>query len=236
MSDAEGANGGEEGGEDDFDEQRSSGGQTQSGDFDPEAVAAEAGVELPDVPEWDDEYLNRVSDRLMFNYDLERDRRVRGERFEMVGTMRVENRKQFLHPALNYANHESREYIFARRTPRVTVAELERLVELGHELADDAEWLVPDEEHYGTDFTFVAVVSETSDDVREFVESFSDRTLLKFGYYGHYEVNLVVAVPETHEVVASQNADVAQAFALWDDVQPSDDRGLLGRIVDRLRG
>lgn len=205
-------------------------------EFDPEAVAAEAGIELPDVPDWDDEYLDRVSDRLMFNYDLERARRIRGERFEMFGTMRIESRKQFFHPVLNYANHETREYLFARRTPRVTVAELERLVELAHELADDAEWLVADEEHYGTDFTFVAVVSDLSDDVREFVDSFSDRTLLKFGYFGHYEVNLVVVVPETHEVVASENADVAQAFALWDDVQPLDDRGLVRRIVDRLRG
>ncbi|RDI71896.1 hypothetical protein [Halopelagius longus] len=221
MSDAEGTDGGEEG----------------EGDrFDPEAVAAEAGVELPDVPDWDDEYLDRVSDRLMFNYDLQKDRRVRGERFEMVGTMRVENRKQFFHPALNYANHEIREYVFARRAPRVTVAELERVVELGHELADDAEWLVADEEHYGTEFTFVAVVSELSDDVREFVASFSDRTLLKFGYYGHYEVNLAAVAPEAREVVASENADAAQAFAIWDDVQPSDERGLLGRIVDRLRG
>ncbi|SFH00663.1 hypothetical protein SAMN04488063_3561 [Halopelagius inordinatus] len=214
--------------------------ETEGGDgreeFDPEAVAAEAGVELPDVPDWDDEYLDRVSDRLMFNYDLERARRIRGERFEMVGTMRILNRKQFFHPALDYANHESREYLFVRRDSRVTVAELERLVELAHELADDPEWVVADEEHYGTEFTFVAVVSDLSDDVRAFVDSFSDRTLLKFGYYGHYEINLVAVAPETREVVASENADTARAFALWDDVQAFDDRGLLGRLLDRLRG
>jgi hypothetical protein len=205
-------------------------------EFDPEALAEEAGIELPDVPEWDDEYLDRVSDRLMFNYDLERDYRVRGEQFELYGAMRIESEKHFFHPALSYANHQSREFLFCRRSERTTVAELERLVDLGHELADDAEWLVPDEEHFGTDFTFVLVVSELTADIREFVESFADRTLLKFGYYGHYEVNLVVAAPDAHAVAASKNADVAQAFALWDDVNPLDDRGFVRRLVDRLRG
>lgn len=210
------------------------GGENGDG-FDPDAVAAEAGVELPDVPDWDDEYLDRVSDRLMFSYDLEKARRIRGERFEMFGAMRVESRKQFFHPALSFANHESREYLFVRRAPRVTVGELERLVELGHELAGDEEWVVADEEHYGTDFTFVAVVDDVAEDVRSFVESFSDRTLLKFGYYGHYEVNLVVVAPDEQDAVASRSADVVQAFTLWERVRPGDERGILRRIADRLR-
>jgi hypothetical protein len=210
------------------------GGENGDG-FDPDAVAAEAGVELPDVPDWDDEYLDRVSDRLMFSYDLEKARRIRGERFEMFGTMRVESRKQFFHPALNFANHESREYLFVRRVPRVTVDELERLVELGHELAGDEEWVVADEEHYGTDFTFVAVVDDVAEDVRSFVESFSDRTLLKYGYYGHYEVNLAVVAPDERDAVASRSADVVQAFTLWERVRPADERGILRRIADRLR-
>ncbi|WP_339102577.1 hypothetical protein [Haloterrigena salinisoli] len=183
------------------------------------------------VPDWDDEYLDRISDRLMYNYDLERNHSVRGERWDLYGEMRVRSQKQFFHPALSYADHEAEEYLFARRESRPTVAALERLVDLGHDLAD--ERVVPDEEHFGTDFTFVLVADELSDDVREFVDGFRDRTLLKFGYHGHYEVNLAVVVPDAEDHVASEAADVAEAFTLWDDVSEPDE-GLLSRFAKRF--
>ena len=189
------------------------------------------------VPTWDDEFLDRASDRLMFNYDLERDRAVRGERFDLFGRMRVDSRKQFLHRSVNYANHHADEYVLARRADAVTVADLERLVELGHELAD--EWVAPDEEHYGTDFSFVLVAPGIPDDVREFVLGFRERRLLKFGYHGHYEVTLGVVAPEREEAVASREADVVAAFALWDDVPDRREDGLLGRVrraLGRERG
>ncbi|QLK26989.1 hypothetical protein HYG81_05110 [Natrinema zhouii] len=183
------------------------------------------------VPDWDDEYLDRVSDRLMYNYDLEKDRRVGGERWDLYGEMRVLSQKQFFHPALSYADHEAEEYLFARRESRPTVAELEQLVDLGHELAD--ERVVPDEEHFGTDFTFVLVADELPDDVREFVAGFRDRTLLKFGYHGHYEVNLLVVVPEAETYVASEAADVVEAFTLWEDVSAPEE-GILSRFAKRF--
>ncbi|GAB3676558.1 hypothetical protein [Halopiger thermotolerans] len=183
------------------------------------------------VPDWEDEYLDRVSDRLLYNYDLEKDHRVGGERWDLYGEMRVRSQKQFFHPALSYADHEAEEYLFARRESRPTVAELERLVDLGHDLAD--ELVVPDEEHFGTDFSFVLVANEIPDDVRAFVEGFRDRTLLKFGYHGHYEVNLVVVVPDEEDHVASEAADVAEAFTLWDDVTTPDE-GLLSRFAKRF--
>ncbi|OAQ54647.1 hypothetical protein HTG_03560 [Natrinema mahii] len=183
------------------------------------------------VPEWDDEYFDRVSDRLMYSYDLEKDARVAGERWELYGEMRVRNQKQFLHPALSYADHETEEYLFARRESRPSVAELERLVDLGHDVAD--ERIVADEEHFGTDVTFVLVADELPSDVREFVSGFRDRTLLKFGYYGHYDVNLVVVAPQPEESVASEVADVAEAFLLWDDVSEPPE-GLLSRFTKRF--
>ncbi|PCR91412.1 hypothetical protein [Natrinema ejinorense] len=183
------------------------------------------------VPHWDDEYLDRVSDRLMYNYDLEKDRRVDGERWDLYGEMRVRSQKQFFHPALSYADHEAEEYLFARRESRPTVAQLEGFVEYGHELAD--ERVVPDEEHFGTDFTFVLVTEELPAAVREFVSGFRDRTLLKFGYHGHYEVNLVVVVPERQERVASEVATVAEAFTLWDDVTTPEE-GLISRFAKRF--
>nr|WP_224450190.1 hypothetical protein [Haloprofundus salilacus] len=190
----------------------------------------------PDVPDWEDEYLDRVSDRIMFNYDLEKNRTVRGRTFDLFGRMRVESQKHFFHPSLNYANHTAEEYLFAQRRNAVTVTDLEALVSLGDDLADDPEWLVADEEHYGTDFTFVLVAPAISDDVREFVADHSGRHLIKYGYYGHYEVNLAVVAPDDEDVVASANADVARAFALWSDVDPTEGRGFVRRIVDRLRG
>ena len=205
------------------------------GAVDPDEMDSSADAEYPDVPDWDDEYVDRVSDRLMFNYDLEKDYRVRGESFTLYGEMRLESQKQFLHRSINYANHESREHLFVRRADSVSRADLEALAELGHDLAD--EWIVANEEHYGTDFTFAVVAPEIPENVREFVAGFADRNLLKLGYYGHYEVNLLVAAPDDEAVVESGNADVAAAFRTWTDVpEAREPAGLLARLVDRLRG
>ncbi|MFC4551829.1 MULTISPECIES: hypothetical protein [Halorussus] len=205
------------------------------GAVDPDESLSPADAEYPDVPDWNDEYVDRVSNRLMFNYDLEKDYRVRGESFTLYGEMRLESQKQFLHRSINYANHESREHLLVRRADSVSRADLEALVELGHDLAD--EWIVANEEHYGTDFTFAVVAPEIPEDVREFVSGFKDRNLLKLGYYGHYEVNLLVTAPDDEAVVESENADVAAAFRTWADVpEAREPAGFLARLVDRLRG
>jgi len=185
----------------------------ETGGVEPTALPDEI---LENVPTWEDEYFDRVSDRLMYNYDLEKDRTIKGERFELYGELRMEIQKQFVHPALNYANHETEEYVFARRTNTVRVGELERLVEFGHDLAD--EWIVANEEHFGTDYTFVVVTDSIDDDVRSFVSGFSDRTLLKFGYYGHYEINLIVVAPDREDAVGSKTADLLEAVTLWESV------------------
>ncbi|NHX36264.1 MULTISPECIES: hypothetical protein [Halolamina] len=201
---------------------------TEADARDPEELPAEIREE---VPTWDDEYFDRVGDRLMFSYDLERNHRVRGESFDLYGEFRVRTQKQFFHPALSYADHDRAEYLFARRTARPAVADLESLVELGHDLADD--WIVPSEEHFGTEFTFVVVADELTDPVREFVEGFRERELLAYGYYGHYEINLVVVAPDTETVIASTEADTAEAFALWGDVdRPSE--SFLSRFAKRF--
>lgn len=203
---------------------------------DPETGAVPKS-ELPDdivenVPDWDeDPYLDRVSDRLMYNYNLEKGHRVAGESWDLYGQMRVLNQKQFFHPALSYGDHESEEYLFARRVGIPTVSELERLVDLGHDLAD--ERVRANEEHYRTDFTFVLVADELPEQVREFVDGFRDRTLLKFGYYGHYEVNLAVVVPDKQESVASESADVIEAFRLWEDVSEPEE-GFFSRFAKRF--
>ncbi|UPW01731.1 hypothetical protein M0R88_06415 [Halorussus gelatinilyticus] len=196
---------------------------TVGGETVPEAAVPD------DVPEWDDEYLDRVSDRLMFSFDLERKFDVRGRTFEMYGEMRIESQKQLFHAALNYGNHEKREHLFVRRADDVSRADLESLVGLGHDLAD--EWIDADERHFGTDFTFVVVAPELPDDVRSFVSGFRDRTLLKFGYYGDYEVNLVVVAPDEEEAVESEEAEVAAAFRLWESLDEVDEsKGLLDRL------
>jgi len=201
---------------------------TEADDAEPADLPAEI---RENVPTWDDEYFDRVSDRLMYSYDLERDHAVRGERFDLYGELRVRNQKQFFHPALSYADHETREHVFARRADRPTVADLEALVALGHDLADD--WIDADEEHYETKFTFVVVADDLPDEVASFVEGFRDRTLLKYGYYGHYEVNLAVVAPDDEAAVASEQADVVGAFALWGDVE-REPEGFLSRFAKRF--
>jgi hypothetical protein len=183
------------------------------------------------VPDYDDEYLDRVSDRLMYSYDLDREVVVDGERFDMTAEMRVRNQKQFLHPALSYADHDLMEFVFARRVATPSVDAVERLVEFAHGVAD--ERIDAHEEHYGTDVTVVLVADRIPDDVAEFVDGFRDRTLLKFGYYGHYEVNLVVVAPDRQELVASENADTAAAFRLWERVD-SPDEGFFSRFAKRF--
>lgn len=183
------------------------------------------------VPQWDDEYFDRVSDRLMYSYDLTADHRVGGERWDLYGELRMLTQKQFFHPALSYADHEQQEYLFARRESHPTPTDLDRLVELGHDLAD--ELIVADEEHFGTDLTFVLVADELSDAVREYVSGFRDRTLVKYGYYGHYDVNLVVVDPENERYVASEAADSAEAFVLWESVSAPDE-GFLSRFAKRF--
>ncbi|WP_048077582.1 hypothetical protein [Halorubrum sp. AJ67] len=183
------------------------------------------------VPDYDDEYLDRVSDRLMYSYDLDRDVVVDGERFELYAEMRVRNQKQFLHPALSYADHDMMEFVFARRVSTPSVADVERLVEFAHGVADDR--VDGHEEHYGTDVTVVLVADRVPDDVADFVEGFHDRTLLKFGYYGHYEVNLVVVAPDRESLAASESADTAAAFRLWEAVDEPDE-GLFSRFAKRF--
>lgn len=184
-----------------------------------------------DLPTWDDEYLETVRGRLMYNYDLEKEFRVEGERFDMYGEMEIHNQKQFLHPSISFAHHVSYEHLFVRRAERVTGQDLDRLVDLGHSLAD--EWIDPDEEHYSTDFTFVSVVAEIPDEIRSTVSGLDERTLLKYGYNGHYEVNLAVVAPGREDLVASDAADVADAFRTWEPVG-SRRRGPLRRLVRRL--
>lgn len=183
------------------------------------------------VPTWDDEYFDRVSDRLMYSYDLERDYTVDGERFDLYGEYRMRRQKQFFHPALSYGDHETEEHLFARRLDRPTVRELESLVDLGHDLA--ADWIVPSEEHFETVFTFIVVADEIPEEVASFVEGFRERELLKFGYYGHYEINLVIVAPDAEHAVASQEADVADAFALWGEIE-QEREGLLSRFARRF--
>jgi hypothetical protein len=183
------------------------------------------------VPDYDNEYLDRVSDRLMYSYDLGADVVVDGEHFELTAEMRVRNQKQFLHPALSYADHDMMEYVFARRVSTPSVSELERLVEFGHDVAD--ERIDGHEEHYGTDITVALVADRIPDDIAAFVDGFRDRTLLKFGYYGHYEVHLVVVAPDREEIVASESADTAAAFRLWERVDTPDE-GFFSRFAKRF--
>lgn len=197
-----------------------------------DADPAEAVEELEECPEWDDEYFMEVAGRLIYHYDLEKDKRAAGERFPMYGEMTIENKKHFLHPSIEIANHQSYEHLFVRRTDRVRTADLDRLVEAGHEIAED--WIDPDPEHFSTEFTFVTVTEAIPDDVRSQVRGLDERTLLKYGYNGHYEVNLVVVAPEQRELISNDAADISEAFTTWEEIE-REEPGLFGLIKRRLQ-
>jgi hypothetical protein len=183
---------------------------------------------LAAVPDWDDEYVDRVSDRLLHNYDMERDRTVRGHRFTLYGRLSIERRKQFLHPSVTYGDHETTEHLFVQRRDSVSVGDMERLSALGETLS--GEWIDPNEEHFGTEFVFGVIAPDIPADVRQFVSSFESRTLIKYGYHGHYTVRLFVVAPDSEASVASPNTDVVRAFRLWDEGEQRESRGLLERV------
>ncbi len=174
-------------------------------------------AEEPNLPEWEDRYLSEVSERLLFNYDLEKDVRAGGETFTLYGRMRMLNKKHFLHPSLTFAEHESFEHVYTRRQNSVEVADLERLIDLGHDMAETE--IDPDPEHFSTEFVFVVVTDEIAPEVHEFVDGFKERTMLKYGYNGHYEIHLVVVSPDHEEIVSSRDAHVEQAFRLWTPIE-----------------
>ena len=182
---------------------------------------------LAAVPDWDDEYVDRVSDRLLHSYDMERDRTVQGHRFTLYGRLSIERRKQFLHPSVTYGDHETTEHLLVQRLDSVSVGDMERLSGLGETVSE--EWIDPDEEHFGTEFVFGVVAPEIPADVRQFVSSFESRTLLKYGYHGHYSIRLFAVAPDREASVASPNTDVVRAFRLWDDGEQKESRGLLER-------
>ncbi|EMA35402.1 hypothetical protein C446_12434 [Halobiforma nitratireducens JCM 10879] len=179
------------------------------------------------VPDWDDEYLDRVAGRLVHTYDLEKDVLAGRNRFDLYGELRVESSKHMFHPSVQYANHHMREYLYADRRSSVSVADLEELVALGHDLAD--ERVDPNDEHRATEFTFVLVVPDIPQEVRSFVAEFRDRTLIRFGFHGHYEIHCCVVAPERETIVASDRTEIDAAFALWEDLESGGD-GLLARV------
>jgi hypothetical protein len=203
--------------------------EEKEGDKSQTGIPADVVVEdEEEIPDYDDNYLDAVRDRVMFSYDLEREYRARGERFKMYGRLHMDRHKQFFHPALRFGHHYSEEHLFVQRAESVDEATLDRLVELGHDLAD--EWVDADEEHYLTEFTFVVVVPAYDAAVESYVSGFRDRTLLKGGYYGHYEVNLVVVAPDQERAVASDQADIAQAFRTWEEIE-GESMGAVERLV-----
>ena len=183
------------------------------------------------VPRWNDDYFDRVALRLTHHYDLERDFDVDGNRFPMYGRLHVLHERHVIHQSVTFAEHRAEEHVFVDEITTPTVGDLERLSALGERLAD--EWIDADEDHYSTDFSFVVVARNLADDVATFVEGYSNRTLLKYGYYGHTEVNLVVVVPDEETSVASATADVEQAFRVWEPIVKTEP-GRIGRFLNWL--
>lgn len=191
----------------------------------------------PDVetsrPTWEDDYLDTVGERLENSYDLERAHTVADTTWALYGQLTLERQKYFLHPTVSYARHDSDEHLFVRRVEAIDTETLDTTVDLGHSLAD--AWIEANERHYSTDLSFVFVAPEIPAAVADRIEGFRDRTLLKYGYHGHYEVNLVVVAPRAKELVASEKADVAGAFRTWESPGKRE-RGTFGRLADAIFG
>ena len=197
-------------------------GDTPTGTTDPPA----------DVPTLEDEYLQTISRRLVHNYDLEQDYRVRGESFALYGHMELHSQKHVLHSALSIAHHEAHEHVFLQRSKTLSQRAIDDAIELGHDLAE--AWIDPNEEHYSTEFIFGFVVPEIPTDLASTVRDIDERTLLKFGYNGHYDIGIVLVAPETKQIVASESVDIVDALRTWEPIEQNN-TGWLGRLARRLR-
>lgn len=182
------------------------------------------------LPALEDDYLARVARRLVSSYDLKSTAEAGGATFDLGGELRVESSKHLFHPSVSYANHHMREHLYADRRASVSREDLEELVELGHELADRR--VEPSSEHKATEFTFVVVAPSIPDDVESFVRGFKDRTLLKYGLHGHYEIHCCVVAPDRQAVVASGRTEIDEAFVVWRS--PEKKRGWFGRLLASL--
>ena len=67
-----------------------------------------------------------------------------------------------------------------------------------------------------------------------FVSGFRDRTLLKYGYYGAYEIHLAVVAPDREDVVVSKKSDIDDAICVWQSIEPN--RGFIDRLKERILG
>lgn len=197
-----------------------------------EWAGRESGSDRPaEVPVWDDGYLDSVALRLLHHYDLQREYTVDGEQFELYGHLEVKHERHAIHPSLTFAHHRTEEHLFATRTTSLSTAELQRLEALGEQIAD--EWIDADENHYSTDITFAIIAEVLPTEVREYIDGYRNRTLLRKGYYGHYEINLIAVSPDREETVGSQEADAEQAFRVWEPVV-TETPGRLSRFIDWL--
>lgn len=190
--------------------------------------------EQHEVPDWEDEYIDRVSDRLLSNFDMAKQSRVGDYEFDLYGQMLIKNQKEFFHPALRYAYHESVEHLLVQRRDSVTVDDIEEFEDFAHALAND--WIEATEDHFETIFTFVFVVPEIREAVREHVSGYRERPLLKYGFNGHYEINFIVVAPDEEDLIASTQADVWRAFQLWSNVDDGVPDGVFGRLKAKLLG
>lgn len=203
-----------------------------AGELADESTDGEVGSDRPaEVPVWDDEYLDAVALRLLHHYDLQREYTVDGEQFELYGHLEVKHERHAIHPSLTFAHHRTEEHLFVTRTSDLSTAELQRLETLGEQIAD--EWIDADENHYCTDITFAVVTELLPTEVQEYIDGYRNRTLLRKGYYGHYEINLIAVSPDREETVASQEADAEQAFRVWEPVV-TETPGRLSRLIDWL--
>lgn len=182
------------------------------------------------VPRWEDEpYLEAVALRLLHHYDLWQEYEVDDRQFPMYGQLYIQNERHAMHPSLSFAEHTSREHVFVVREDRPTRSTIDDLEAFGEQLAD--RWIEASEDHYSTDFTFAVVAETLADDVQSAVADYRNRTLLRYGYHGHYEINVLVVAPDEERLVESENTDLGSAFRTWESIE-RDQSGLVGRLLD----
>ena len=193
-----------------------------------------AGTDPPE--RWEDPYLRAVARRLRHHYDLERGVRVAGEHFPMVAHLQMTNHKHLFHPSLRYADHTMFEHVLVTDVDSPTRATIQRFIEVGHTLAADPDYLDPSPEHYSTSFTIVLRCRELPEALVPVVEQHRERTLLRHGYHGQYTVEMVTVSPETQQLAASAEAEIAPAFATWAELPTPESRRLSARLATAVRG
>lgn len=141
--------------------------------------------------------------KLLTSFDIERDVKVEGRRFDLRGEFNQEITRYFAFKELTYESFENNEVIFCKdygkKLTRKDIEELKGfIVEKCHLLAP------PRENHMSTCLTFILISGLEDDDLSKHIEKFRFYRSYLLGFKGWVNCKLICVDPERGRVITNK--------------------------------